>query len=92
MIDFHTFQQIRQLHDQEGLHGEQIAQRLNLHRQTVNKWIKRLRYEKRSSSSQTKRPSKLDAFKGTIVRLLASHPYTAAQLFARLKADGYAGS
>jgi transposase/DUF971 family protein len=92
VIDFHTFQQIRQLHDQEGLHGEQIAQRLNLHRQTVNKWIKRLRYEKRSSSSQTKRPSKLDAFKGTIVRLLASHPYTAAQLFARLKADGYAGS
>ena len=92
MIDFHSFQQIRQLHDQEGLNGEQIAQRLGLHRQTVNKWIQRQRYEKRASSSQTKRPSKLDAFKGTIMRLIESHPYTAAQLLTRLKAEGFAGS
>ena len=92
MIDFHAFQQIRQLHDQEGLSGEQIARRLKLHRQTVNKWIKRLRYEKRAAPLTTKRPSKLDAFKGTIVRLLENHPYTAAQLFTRLKAEGYTGS
>ena len=92
MIDFHSFQQIRQLHDQEGLNGEQIARRLGLHRQTVNKWIQRQRYEKRASSSQTKRPSKLDAFKGTVLRLIESHPYTAAQLLTRLKAEGFAGS
>lgn len=35
--------------------------------------------------------SKLEAFKPAIQRLLASHPYTAAQLFTRLAADGYTG-
>jgi transposase len=89
MIDFHAFQQIRQLYDEEGLNGGQIADRLKLHRQTVNKWIKRLRYDKRP---QAKRPSKLDPFKGEVVRLLHAHPYTAMQLFSRLKAEGYAGS
>lgn len=92
MIDFHTFQQIRQLHDQEGLNGEQIAQKLHLHRQTVSKWIKRPRYDQRARTPETKRPSKVDPFKGTIVRLLHAHPYTAAQLFSRLKAEGYGGS
>jgi len=37
------------------------------------------------------RQSKLDPFKGAIVRLLAQHPYTAAQLLHRLKESGYAG-
>lgn len=37
------------------------------------------------------RPSKLDPFKSTIVRLLAQHPYTAVQLLHRLKDSGYTG-
>ena len=91
MIDFHSFQQIRQLHDVEGLNAAQIAQSLGLHRQTVSKWIKRPRFEQRAAPPPSERPSKLDSFKGTILRLIQSHPYTASQLLSRLRRDGYDG-
>ena len=91
MIDYHTFQQIRQLHDEEHLSCSQIARRLGLHWQTVKKWVGRPRYEQRAAPPPTRRPSKLDAFKGTIVRWLESHPFTGAQLFSRLRAEGYQG-
>ncbi len=91
MIDYQTFQQIRLLHDQQHLNAAQIARSLKLHWETARKWVQRLKYERRAAPPRTKRPSKLDVHKGTVVRLLESHPYTAAQLMARLKADGYAG-
>jgi len=92
MIDYQAFQQIRHLRDHERLTIAQIAQTLGLHWQTVSTWAKRPRYQRRASPPQTRRPSKLDAFKGEIVRLLHSHPYTAAQLLARLREQGYGGS
>ncbi len=92
MIDYHAFQQIRHLRDLEKLTIAQIARALGLHWQTVSKWEKRPRYERRAAPPQTRPPSKLDPFKGTIVRLLASHPYTAAQLLPRLREEGYGGS
>jgi transposase len=88
MIDYQSFHQIHHLHDQEHLSAAQIALRLNLHPQTVCKWIGRPKYERRA---QPPRPSKLDPFKGTVARLLAQHPYTAQQLFQRLREGGYAG-
>jgi hypothetical protein len=91
MIDYQTFQQIRLLHDQQKLNAAQIARSLGLHWQTVQKWIGRPRYEARASAPPTRRDSKLAAFKGTIVRLLESHPFTAAQLLSRLRAEGYQG-
>lgn len=91
MIDYQVFQQIRLLHDQQHLNAAQIARLLKVHWQTARKWVQRLKYERRASPPQTKRPSKLDPYKGTIVRLLESHPYTAAQLLSRLRAEGYAG-
>lgn len=91
MLDFHSFQQIRQLHDVEGLNATQIATSLGLHRQTVSKWIKRPRYEPRAAPPESKRPSKLDSFRPTILRLIQSHPYTAAQLLSRLRPEGYEG-
>jgi transposase len=91
VIDFHSFQQIRQLHDVEGLNAAQIAQSLGLHRQTVSKWITRPRYEPRAAPPESKRPSKLDAFKPAILRLIQSHPYTGSQLLSRLRHDGYVG-
>jgi transposase len=91
MIDYHAFQQIHHLRDQDQLTLAQIARALGLHWQTVSKWAQRPRYERRAAPPQTRRPSKLDPFKGTIARLLATHPYTAAQLWSRLREEGYGG-
>jgi transposase len=88
MIDYQTFHQIRQLHEQEHLRAAQIARQLNLHPQTVVKWMARPKYQRRA---QPPRKSKLDPFKSTVARLLAQHPYSAQQLFQRLREAGYAG-
>lgn len=88
MIDYQTFCQIRQLHDQKGLKVWQIAQELKLDPKTVAKWIDQTRYQPRQSS---KRPSKLDPFKGQIVAMLERHPYTAQQILQQLRQQGYAG-
>jgi transposase/DUF971 family protein len=88
MIDYQTYCAIREARDREGLSGRQIAQRLGLRPETVNKWLERERYEPRQGPA---RKSKLDTHKGTIVRLLEKHPYTAAQLLVRLREAGYDG-
>lgn len=91
MIDYHAFQQIHQLHEQEKLNASQIARTLGLHWETVSKWLKCPRYERRACPPQTRRLSKLAPFKDAVVRLLHSHPYTSAQLLPRLREQGYAG-
>jgi transposase len=88
MIDYHTFHQLRQLHDQEHLSVAQIAAALHLDERTVGKWIQRPTYQ---PPKRPARPSKLDPHKGTVVRLLATHPFTAQQLFQRLRESGYTG-
>jgi transposase len=88
MIDYQTFHQIRQCHDQEHLSAGQIAQALQIHPDTVRKWIVRPKYERRA---QPRRSSKLDPFKGAVARLLAQHAFTAQQLFQRLREGGYTG-
>ena len=91
MIDDQTFCQIRQLRDDQHLHLTQIARQLGLHRQTVAHWAGRPRYARRRAAPATRRASKLDAFKPAIQRLLATHAYSAAQLFTRLREQGYTG-
>ncbi len=88
MIDYHTYSQIHALHRQQGLNVAQIANELGLHPETVSNWLRRPTYEQRKAAP---RPSKLDAFKPGIVRMLERHPYTAAQVLARLREDGYEG-
>jgi transposase len=88
MIDYQTFHQIRQLCDQEHLSVTQIAAALQLDERTVGKWIAVKTYQPRAGA---KRTSKLDPHKSTIVRLLATHPFTAQQLFQRLRDSGYTG-
>jgi transposase len=88
MIDYQTFHQIHHLHEQEHLSAAQIAATLQLDERTVGKWLAVQKYQPRKVA---KRKSKLDPFKTTIVRLLAQHPYTAAQLLQRLKEAGYPG-
>lgn len=88
MISYELFCRLRQLHDQKHLNSAQIARELNLHEATVRKWIAQTTYLPRLV---VKRSSKLDSFKGTIVRLLEQHAYTGSQLFQRLKEEGYTG-
>jgi transposase len=88
MIDYERYCQIRQLHDTQRLTATQIARELQLHRQTVAKWLAADKFGQRKSPP---RPSKLDPFKGQIVRWLQVHSYTAAQIFLRLRECGYSG-
>jgi transposase len=88
MIDYQTFCRLRQLYDEKGLNVSQIAAELQLDPKTVAKWIEQPTYQPRQG---TKRPSKLDSFKGQISALLERHPYTAQQLLQQLRQQGYAG-
>ena len=88
MIDYPTFCQLRLLLDEKHLTTAQVAVELKLDPKTVAKWAERTRYQPRQCS---KRPSKLDAFKGQVVALLERHAYSAQQLLQQLKPLGYAG-
>jgi Transposase and inactivated derivatives len=88
MIDYQTYCQIRQLYIEKKLSFRQIARELKLDLKTVRKWARRESFQK---APPPKRESKLDAFKGQIVRLLERHDYSARQIFQQIKESGYAG-
>ena len=88
MIDYQTYCQIRQLYTEKKLSCRQIARELKLDLKTVRKWARRESFQK---APPPKRESKLDAFKGQIVRLLERHDYSARQIFQQIKESGYAG-
>jgi transposase len=68
MIRYEEFCRIRQGYDQEHLSVAQLAGELGLNVKTVARWVARKEYQPRQ---RVPRPSKLDAFKGAILRLLA---------------------
>lgn len=74
--------------DEKEFSAAQIAAELGLNLKTAQIWVKVKTYRPRRAS---KRPSKLDPFKGQIVALLERHAYTAQQLFQELKTQGYRG-
>jgi transposase len=88
MIDYHTFQQIHLLAEQKQLKASQIARELNLDPSTVQKWMNRPRFERRKGARRT---SQLDPYKGPMVALLERHPYTAQQIWQRLREQGFTG-
>ena len=88
MIDYQTYCQIRQLYTEKKLSFRQIARELKLHWQTIRKWARRESFQK---ASAPKRPSKLDPFKGEVVRLLERYDYSAQQIFQQLTQSGYPG-
>jgi len=88
VISYELFCRLRQLHDQQQLKAAQIARELDLDERTVAAWIGQATYHPRSVP---KRTSKLDPFKGTIVRLLEQHAYTGTQVLQRLREEGYTG-
>ena len=88
MIDYETFCKIQDCHHRQGLTIAQTARALGLDPKTVATWLARKRFERRRSS---KRRSILDPFKGRIARLLDTHPYSAQQIFQKLREEGYRG-
>jgi transposase len=88
MIDYETYCKIRDCHDRQRLTIAQSARALGLHAQTVAKWVKAGQYRTRQSPP---RASRLDPFKAQVVRLLETHPYSAQQIFQRLREEGFVG-
>jgi transposase len=88
VIDYETFCQIHDYRERQHLTVAQIARVLHLHPRTVAKWAARSHFEPRRP---VLRASVLDPFKPRITRLLDSYPYSAQQIFQRLREEGYGG-
>ena len=88
MIDYERYCQIRDHLRRKGLNVAQTAQALGVDARTVAKWAKVQQWRPRAGAP---RPSKLDAYKGQIVRWLDTHPYSAQQILQRLREVGFTG-
>jgi len=88
VIDYERYCRIQDCHRTGHLSVAQIASELRLDERTVARWLAADKFRPRQI---TPRPSKLDPFKGQIVRWLATHPYTATQILLRLRESGYSG-
>lgn len=88
MVDYETYCLIKRYADEDCLSDAQIAAALALDVRTVGKWRTAPRF---TPKAVVPRPSKLDPYKGHIVRWLDTHPYSAMQIFQRLKPIGYEG-
>src|SRR6202521_4376850 len=78
----------RDCHDRQHLAISQTARALGVHPRTVAKWLATAQYRPRASAP---RASRLDPFKAQAVRLLETHPYSAQQIFQRLREAGFDG-
>ena len=88
MIDYELYCKIKDYHDNRRLSVPQIARDLSIDERTVSRCLNAEKFRQRQI---VPRPSKLDPFKPQIVRWLESHPYTATQVFLRLRQIGYSG-
>ena len=89
MISREIYHWIHFYHRHEKLSPFQIGRKLNLSESTVRRHLTADEYNGRKKR-QVK--SVLDDYKDLIKRLLASHPYSAEQIYQRLKENGYTGS
>ena len=88
MIDYATYRRIHHLHGVDKLNLAQIARHLALHPQTVRFWLDEPTFRPRRTPP---RPSKLDPFKPLIRQWLEHYPYSATQIFQRLRNNGFTG-
>ena len=88
MLDYETYCQIRDHLGRQQLSVAQTARALALSPRTVAKWASVDQFRPRAG---VVRVSKLDSFKGIIVRWLDAHPYSAQQIYQRLCEAGYQG-
>ncbi len=87
MIDYEKFCKIKTL-QKLNLSAAQIAKACILDEKTARRYLKIERYTARKSSQ---RPSMLDPFKDQIGRWLGKYPYSAVQIYERLRQEGYKG-
>jgi transposase len=88
VIDYDTFARIRHLHDQKGLTATQIARELGHDERTVKRCLAAKQFQPRKS---VRRPSVLDAFKSTVVKMVETYPYSAQQVYQRIREEGFTG-
>lgn len=88
MVDYETYCRIRDHLGRQQLTPAQTARALGLDVRTVVRWADADQFRPRKT---VPRGSKLDAFKGQIVRWLDAHPYSAQQIYQRLTEAGYGG-
>jgi transposase len=88
MIDYELYCKIKDYHQNRHLNVSQIARELSLDERTVSRWLNADKYRQREIGP---RPSKLDPFKPQIIRWLETHPYTATQIYLRLREAGFDG-
>ena len=86
MIDYELYCRIKQA-EAAGHSAPQIARSLQLHVQTVRRWQAQEKYV-RSQAAQVPRASKLDVHKPAIARWLETHPFTAMQLWKKVRERG----
>ncbi|MEK7817530.1 MAG: IS21 family transposase [Actinomycetota bacterium] len=82
MISYEQFCRLKNYYELGHLSMRQICRQVHLHHTTVSRWLARAHYIQRKPSA---RPSKLDAYKPQIIRWLETHPYSATQIFMRLR-------
>ena len=87
MIDYPTWHRMKELAERDRLSAAQIAGALGLAARTVRKWLK----ETYRPRKRVQRASALDPFKGQIMGMLKEHPYSAVQVLATLKDQGFTG-
>jgi transposase len=89
VISYQLYCQIQLYYKERGLSFAQIGRELNLDEETVAKWARLKTY---CQQLRARRKSKLDPHKPIIQRWLEQHPYSAAQIFQRLRAEqAYSG-
>jgi transposase len=88
MIDFDLFTRIKTYHEQRGLNCAQIARELGLDPRTVTYWLSQKKFRPKNPG---RRKSKLDPFKDSIIRMLETHPYSAAQILHKIREEGFDG-
>ena len=88
MIDYELYCKIKDCHERQRLTVAQTARALGLHEQTVAKWVNGPQFRPRQSAP---RSSRLDPFKDQVIRLLETHPYSAQQIYQRLREGGFKG-
>jgi transposase len=88
MIDYALYSKIKHLSANDGLTAPQISRDLSMDVRTIRKWLDEAQFKPRQSAP---RASKLDPFKQDIIRMLEAHPYTAVQVFQRIREHGFTG-
>jgi transposase len=87
VIHYEQWCRIKQLAERDGLNAAQIARSMGLAARTVRRWLN----EPYRPRKRIERPSRLDPFKGQIMGMLKEHPYSAVQVLAALREQGFSG-